>query len=203
MYSFSRLHAGACMWGTRWLRQLICELTYWKKHVLFRIPGIALTFNINTKTLGLAQICRANCIKMLVCSESGASLTVVLGDNGKHSVLWRSTFVPFSGPLTYEDTPCATTCVPSSKFAYETGSTYRYSYEADTVTSLAGVAEEHSALHLRTTADVHVLSPCELVLTVSCMHHSLSSIISLGMPCTTVLKHWINCKNSCKLWPTL
>ena len=75
------------------------------------------------------------------------------------------------------------------------------------VTSLAGVAEEHSALHLRTTADVHVLSPCELVLTVSCMHHSLSSIISLGMSlhyCTETLdklqkKTVVNCCPHCIL----
>ena len=73
----------------------------------------------------------------------------------------------FSGPINVDDNTCATTCTESAKFSYEVGQTYSFVYEADTVTSLQGATEEHSSLHVRSAADIHVLSPCEFALTVS------------------------------------
>jgi hypothetical protein len=71
-----------------------------------------------------------------------------------------------SGPINIDDNTCATTCTESAKFAYEAGNTYSFAYEADTVTSLLGASEEHSSLHVQATAEVHVLSQCELALTL-------------------------------------
>jgi len=73
-----------------------------------------------------------------------------------------------SGPISNNDNTCATrVCDPAgNKFGYAAGSSYSYLYEADTVTSLQGAAEEHSSLHIRAIADVTVLSPCELALTL-------------------------------------
>ena len=73
------------------------------------------------------------------------------------------------GPISIDDTQCATaTCdLAAGKFAYSVGSMYKFMYEADTVTSLQGAAEEHSSLHVRAEAQVHVVSRCEFALTVS------------------------------------
>ena len=65
------------------------------------------------------------------------------------------------------DGQCASECVPSTKFAFDVGSAYKYGYETDVVTSLAGASEEHSALHVRTTVHLHAVSPCEFAITVS------------------------------------
>ncbi len=54
----------------------------------------------------------------------------------------------------------------SSKFSYTPDQTYEYSYESDIRTSITGATEEHSSLHVRATAKVEVLRPCEMVLWV-------------------------------------
>ena len=52
----------------------------------------------------------------------------------------------------------------SSKFGYKTGNTYEYGYESDVKTHIPGATEEHSALHVRATARLEILSQCELAL---------------------------------------
>ena len=86
------------------------------------------------------------------------------------------------GPISNDDTCATATCSESIKFGYSVGSTYRFTYEADTVTSLQGASEEHSSLHVRAAADIHVLSPCEHVLTVSRFIEVLFTRNGLGVP---------------------
>jgi hypothetical protein len=72
----------------------------------------------------------------------------------------------FAGPVNFNEfessTKCARSCPDSSKFGYETGKTYVYSYEADLKTTVPGAASEHSSLHVQATAKVEVLSKCEM-----------------------------------------
>lgn len=57
----------------------------------------------------------------------------------------------------------------NSKFIYEPGKTYDYQYESDLKTWMKEGTEEQSSLHMRATAQVEVLSRCEMVLKVEIM----------------------------------
>ncbi len=54
----------------------------------------------------------------------------------------------------------------TSKFGYETGKTYVYEYDADIKTTVLGAAKEESGLKMHTTANVEILSTCEMMLKV-------------------------------------
>lgn len=78
--------------------------------------------------------------------------------------------VPFSDDLQNDDsstvTQCSVSCPvssTSSKFSYEPGKTYEYTYESDIKTSVPG-ATEHSSLHMRSTIQLEVISTCKMVL---------------------------------------
>ncbi|CAH1772638.1 unnamed protein product [Owenia fusiformis] len=71
--------------------------------------------------------------------------------------------VPVSLDL-LDESKCSSHCKESVKFRYQPGTTYSYRYEADTVTSVQGASEEHSSLHIRATANIEVIEPCEMVL---------------------------------------
>lgn len=60
---------------------------------------------------------------------------------------------------------CASTCNTGSsvKFAYMSGQTYSYQYDADIKTSIPG-STEHSSLHVQAKANIEVISTCEMVL---------------------------------------
>lgn len=55
----------------------------------------------------------------------------------------------------------------NDKFSFDADQTYEYQYESNVKTSMGGASEEHSSLHLRTTAQFEVISKCEMVLRVS------------------------------------
>ena len=62
---------------------------------------------------------------------------------------------------------CCLSLVPdTTKFSYEPGKTYEYAYESDLKTWVNGASEDHSSLHIRATAQIEVLSRCEMVLKV-------------------------------------
>jgi hypothetical protein len=68
-----------------------------------------------------------------------------------------------AGPVA-RDT-CATICdVAQTKFNVEPGKTYVYGYEGETLTKIEGASEEVSGLHVKTTARIHAISPCEFQL---------------------------------------
>jgi len=68
-----------------------------------------------------------------------------------------------AGPVA-RDT-CATICdVAQTKFNVEPGKTYVYDYEGESLTKIEGASEEVSGLHVKTTARIHALTPCELQL---------------------------------------
>jgi hypothetical protein len=68
-----------------------------------------------------------------------------------------------AGPVV-RDT-CATVCdITQTKFLLAPGTTYLYDYEGETVTKVEGASEEISGLHVRTTAKINVISPCEMQL---------------------------------------
>jgi len=60
---------------------------------------------------------------------------------------------------------CATTCPTgaTTKFAYMSGQTYTYQYDADIKTSIPG-STEHSSLHMQARTYIEVISSCEMVL---------------------------------------
>merc|ERR1712136_377730 len=69
-----------------------------------------------------------------------------------------------AGPLASRDT-CATICdIDQTKFKYEPGKTYAYDYEGETLTTIVGASEEISGLHVRTTARIRLITPCEFEL---------------------------------------
>lgn len=60
---------------------------------------------------------------------------------------------------------CANTCPTgaTTKFAYMSGQTYSYQYDADIKTSIPS-STEHSSLHVQAKANIEVISACEMVL---------------------------------------
>ena len=52
----------------------------------------------------------------------------------------------------------------NTKFGFEEGKTYEYSYESDVKTHIPGAMEEHSSLHMRATVRLEALSRCEMAL---------------------------------------
>lgn len=54
----------------------------------------------------------------------------------------------------------------SSKFAYAPGTTYRYKYEGETITSMLGASEDHSTIGINAFVDIEVISKCEMVMQV-------------------------------------
>jgi len=68
-----------------------------------------------------------------------------------------------AGPVA-RDT-CATICdIAQTKFNLEPGKTYVYDYEGETLTRIEGASEEVSGLHVKTSARIHAISPCEFQL---------------------------------------
>ena len=54
-----------------------------------------------------------------------------------------------------------------NKFSYRVGTIYEYTYETETKTGIQGATEEQGGLKVTATAEIEVLSKCELLLTVS------------------------------------
>ncbi|KAK3089687.1 hypothetical protein FSP39_005602 [Pinctada imbricata] len=61
-------------------------------------------------------------------------------------------------------TSCAKQCTAKSKFGYQDGQLYEFSYEAETKTGVHGASDEQAGLKIVTTAEIEVLSKCELSL---------------------------------------
>ena len=57
--------------------------------------------------------------------------------------------------------------VGKNKFSYRVGTIYEYTYETETKTGIQGATEEQGGLKVTATAEIEVLSKCELLLTVS------------------------------------
>lgn len=72
-----------------------------------------------------------------------------------------------AGPIDSTHT-CAAACdAGQTKFRYETGKTYMYDYEGQTMTKIEGASEEISGLHIKANSKIHAISTCELQLTLS------------------------------------
>ncbi|XP_067679783.1 uncharacterized protein [Haliotis asinina] len=61
-------------------------------------------------------------------------------------------------------TSCAKSCTGTSKFNYVPGKTYEFEYNVQTQTSMEGASSERASLGIRATADLEVLSKCEMAL---------------------------------------
>ncbi|RUS82210.1 hypothetical protein EGW08_010024, partial [Elysia chlorotica] len=62
---------------------------------------------------------------------------------------------------------CSDHCTASSNFNYETGKTYEYDYEVLTTTSMHGASDDQAQIKVTATANIHVISKCEMALTLS------------------------------------
>nr|AGM37974.1 apolipophorin [Sinohyriopsis cumingii] len=71
-----------------------------------------------------------------------------------------------SGPLQVQQpiSTCSRECTGRSNFQYSPGSTYTYSYEVETKTAILGATEDQSTIKIRATANIEVLSKCEMLL---------------------------------------
>lgn len=74
-----------------------------------------------------------------------------------------------SGPVnlnrpTSTTNQCAQQCTDKSKFQYTPGYIYEFTYEGQTRTGIQGASEDTAALKITTTAEVEVISKCDLVL---------------------------------------
>jgi len=68
-----------------------------------------------------------------------------------------------AGPVARD--ACAAICdTAQTKLFFEPGKTYVYDYEGETLTTIEGAMEEVSGLHVKTTARIHAMSPCEMQL---------------------------------------
>ncbi|GFS10552.1 microsomal triglyceride transfer protein large subunit [Elysia marginata] len=75
--------------------------------------------------------------------------------------------VAIAGPITVTETnSCATECPASTKLTYAPGTTYVYDYRVDYSTSMSGASEDSAKLTLTTTAELEVLGPCEMALSL-------------------------------------
>ncbi|XP_046361600.2 uncharacterized protein LOC124138779 [Haliotis rufescens] len=61
-------------------------------------------------------------------------------------------------------TSCAKSCTGTSKFNYVPGTTYEFVYNVQTQTSMEGASSERASLGIRASADIEVLSKCEMAL---------------------------------------
>ncbi|GFS01680.1 apolipophorin [Elysia marginata] len=72
-----------------------------------------------------------------------------------------------AGPINVQQTnECATECPASTKLTYAPGTTYVYDYRVDYSTSMSGASEDSAKLTLTTTAELEVLGPCEMALSL-------------------------------------
>ncbi|RUS74819.1 hypothetical protein EGW08_017409 [Elysia chlorotica] len=71
--------------------------------------------------------------------------------------------VPIKVPQTND---CATQCKASTKMNYNKGTTYVYDYRVDYSTSMSGASEDSAKLTLTTKAELEVLGPCEMALSL-------------------------------------
>ncbi|GFO07001.1 vitellogenin [Plakobranchus ocellatus] len=72
-----------------------------------------------------------------------------------------------AGPIAVQETNnCATQCSDSTKLIYAPGTTYLYDYRVDYSTSMSGASEDSAKLTLTTTAELEVLGPCEMALSL-------------------------------------
>ncbi|GFS05085.1 apolipophorin long isoform [Elysia marginata] len=72
-----------------------------------------------------------------------------------------------AGPIKVQQTnECATECPASTKLTYAPGTTYVYDYRVDYSTSMSGASEDSAKLTLTTTAELEVLGPCEMALSL-------------------------------------
>ncbi|XP_067677415.1 uncharacterized protein [Haliotis asinina] len=73
-----------------------------------------------------------------------------------------------AGPVTNQRTTgsqkCARICTEKSTFKYVPGTTYAFEYTVQTQTSMTGTSSDHASLGIQATADIEVLSKCEMVL---------------------------------------
>ncbi|KAL3868012.1 hypothetical protein ACJMK2_040851 [Sinanodonta woodiana] len=71
-----------------------------------------------------------------------------------------------SGPLQVQQSisTCSRECTDRSNFKYSPGSTYTYSYDVETKTAIMGATEDQSIIKIRATANIEVLSKCEMLL---------------------------------------
>ncbi|XP_071116773.1 uncharacterized protein [Haliotis cracherodii] len=73
-----------------------------------------------------------------------------------------------AGPITYqsrdETTSCARRCRDTNKFNYLPGTTYEFDYNVQTHTSMEGASGDQATLGIRATADIEVLSKCDMAL---------------------------------------
>ncbi|XP_074640262.1 uncharacterized protein LOC141898317 isoform X2 [Tubulanus polymorphus] len=78
-----------------------------------------------------------------------------------------------AGPIhvnRYQEAKCARSCVAANKFRYETGSTYEYLHESDTVTRLHETSNKQSKIHIRAAVHIGVVVPCEMIMTLRDVH---------------------------------
>ncbi|XP_052775371.1 uncharacterized protein LOC128213563 isoform X2 [Mya arenaria] len=67
-----------------------------------------------------------------------------------------------AGPIvSYDRDTCSRTCTDSNKFGFVPGRTYEYDYEAGVRTEVRGSSSDHSALTMRATVQLEILSKCE------------------------------------------
>ncbi|KAL4235628.1 hypothetical protein ACF0H5_004023 [Mactra antiquata] len=64
-------------------------------------------------------------------------------------------------------TSCSTICTAGTKFNYNVGTTYRYKYEEETITSMHGASEDHSTIGINALVDVEIISKCEMIMQVN------------------------------------
>ncbi|GFR65207.1 apolipophorin [Elysia marginata] len=62
---------------------------------------------------------------------------------------------------------CSDHCTASNKFQYEADKTYEYNYEVLTTTSMHGASDDVAKIIVSCTVNIHVISKCEMVLTLS------------------------------------
>ena len=55
----------------------------------------------------------------------------------------------------------------NAKFHYEPGKTYEYLYTADTTSKMNGADSDLAGMHIRATAKVEVIAPCDMTLKVT------------------------------------
>ncbi|GFO03307.1 apolipophorin [Plakobranchus ocellatus] len=62
---------------------------------------------------------------------------------------------------------CSQHCTASSKFQYTPDKTYEYGYEVLTVTSMHGASDDLAQISVSARVNIHVMSKCEMVLSLS------------------------------------
>ena len=61
---------------------------------------------------------------------------------------------------------CIFLVTEATKFGYEAGKTYRYTYRSEVVTHIQGANTEQSKMNVEALAHIEVLSTCEMLLKV-------------------------------------